>query len=127
MTASLAVACSILLDGLSPISNVSGTGHWTFAAGDPGAVHLWRTIKDAAGRPQVTFTRTSTTIARLRVSVYRVPPGMSELSGHVVLEWTWHGQAYQVSVHRWLSDRQGFVQARAMAAAVVRRLRAGSS
>ena len=62
-------------------------------------------------------------IAGQRVAVYRIGGGASELSGHVAIEWTWHGQAYQVSVHRWLSDGQGVKQAKAMAAAVIGYLR----
>jgi hypothetical protein len=35
----------------------------------------------------------------------------------------WNAQAYQVSVHRWRGDRQGFEQATKMASAIIRLLR----
>jgi hypothetical protein len=57
------------------------------------------------------------------VVIYRVAPGRALLSEHVVVEWTSRGQGYQVSVHRWRSDRQGFQQATEMATAVIRLLR----
>lgn len=116
-----------LLDGLSPVGaywTKPGDGHWTFAAGSPRAVGGWRTSRDAAGRPQIAFSRRVARIAGWPVTIYRIPHrGMNEFSGHVVIEWRWRGEAYEVSVHRWLSDRQGVTQASAMATAVIRRLR----
>lgn len=98
-------------------------GHWTFFSGDPNAVHNWLVLPDGTGRPQVHFTRRRARIAGQSVFVYRVAPGQTQLSGHVVVEWTYRGQAYQVSVHRWLSDRQGYEQATQMAEAIIRALR----
>lgn len=108
-----------LLDSANPPDGTSDpyAGHWTFSSGDPVAVHSW------IGRPDVSSTRSVATIGGQRVALYRVAPGTTELSGHVAIEWTFRGQAYQVSVHRWAGDRQGLVQARAMAAAVIGYLR----
>jgi hypothetical protein len=95
-------------------------GHWTFASGRPAAVHT--PLTSGPGNV-IKFTRTRANLVGQRVLVFRVKPGLTELSGHVVVEWVWHGQAYQVSVHRWRSDRQGLEQATKMATAIIRQLR----
>jgi hypothetical protein len=108
-----------LIDGRSPTpaNSSSYDGHWTFAAGDPQAVHAWITVNHQR------FTKQAAQLDRLPVSIYRLAPGSSELSSHLAIEWQWRGEAYQVSVHRWRSDRQGYVQAREMARATIRFLR----
>ena len=99
-----------LIDGAS----TSPAMHWTFAAGEPNAVHV--VLARAVGRPA--------RIQGQRVLIYRVGPGgTSELSGHVAIEWTRRGQAYRVSVHSRSGDRPALVQATRIAAAVIGYLR----
>jgi hypothetical protein len=108
-----------LIQGFSSDSSSSSlhNGHWTFAAGDPDAVH--RLLLGPTARS----TTRGMVLAGTPVTIYRVARGTATLSGHVVVEWTRDGQAYQVSVHRWRSDRQGFALATGMAAATIRSLR----
>jgi hypothetical protein len=110
VTTSTDVRSGYLVDGTSP------RGHWTFASGDPATVHRWI---ERAGRA----TLTHATMLGQRVAVYRLGPGTTQLSGRVAIEWTFRGQAFQVSVHRRAGGRQGLVEARAMAAALIGYLR----
>jgi hypothetical protein len=115
-----------LIDGWNPRDQSISPygGHWTFGSGDRKSVHTWLALKDVGGRPQVTWTRRRASIGSQKVWIYRVRPrGMSELAGHVVIEWSWRGQTYQVSVHRLTGEREGLVQATQMAAAVIGYLR----
>jgi hypothetical protein len=109
-----------LIDGRDAAGESVYAGHWTFASGRPDAV---RTPVTSGPGHVIKLTRTRANIGGQRVLVLRVKPGMTLLSGHVVVEWVWHGQAYQVSVHRWRSDRQGLEQAITMATAIIRQLR----
>jgi hypothetical protein len=109
-----------LFDGRDARGSSVYAGHWTFAGGQPAAVHT--PLASGPGH-LVGVSRTKARLAGQPVVIYRVTNGMTQLSGHVVVEWTWRGQAYQVSVHRWRSDRQGFAQATRMARAVIQVLR----
>lgn len=109
-----------LIEGRDAAGASVYAGHWTFASGRPAAVHS--PLASGPGHV-IRFTRTRAHLVGQRVLIFRVKPGMTLLSGHVVIEWLWHGQAYQVSVHRWRSDRQGSEQATKMATAIIRQLR----
>jgi hypothetical protein len=115
-----------LIRGVSPDASSRSlhNGEWTFASGDPaavGAVLLAPT--DVNGRSYARYRSTTMVLAGTRVTVYRMAPGTATLSGYVVVLWTSHGQAYQVGVARWRSDRQSFALATGMAAATIRSLR----
>ena len=115
-----------LIRGVSPDASSRNlhNGEWTFASGDPaavGAVLLAPT--DVNGRSYARYRTTRMVLAETAVTVYRLAPGTGMVSGHVVVEWTRRGQAYQVGVYRWRGDRQAFALATGMAAATIRSLR----
>ena len=115
-----------LIRGVSPdpTSRSLHNGEWTFASGDPAAVQgVLLAPTDVNGRSYARYRTSTMVLAGIAVTVYRVAPGTAPLSRHVVVEWTWHGQAYQVGVARWRNDRQAFALATGMADATIRSLR----
>jgi hypothetical protein len=114
------------LDGTGSIYPiVNGYGHWTFRSGSPPLLERLLHPTDTIGRPESTVSAAQKMlVAGQKVLVYRVAPEMTEYAGHVVVAWIDRGQAYQVSVHRWKSDRQGLRQAIGMVAAIIRQIRA---
>ena len=97
--------------------------HWTFATGDPAVIARGLTVKNAAGQREFTFTETHTTLAGYRVSIYDLPAGETDREGlpsELFVDWTEHGQGYQVGLYRSISERQTYLDATGMAAAIIR-------
>jgi len=115
-----------LIRGVSPDSSSRSlhNGEWTFASGDPAAVQgVLLAPADVNGRSYARYRTTTTVVAGMRVTGYRMAPGTAQLAGHVVVSWRLRGQAFQVGVARWRSDRQAYALATGMAAATIRSLR----
>jgi hypothetical protein len=114
------------LDGTGSVYPiVNGYGHWTFRSGSPRLLERLLHPTDAIGRPESTVSSAKEiNVVGQIVRLYRVAPDSTEYAGHVVVDWIDHGQEYQVTVHRWRSDKQGVLQATGMAAAIILQLKA---
>jgi hypothetical protein len=97
--------------------------HWTFASGNPRVLARDLTVKNGAGQREFTFTETHTTLAGQMVSIIDLPAGETDREGlpaELFVSWTEHGQGYQVGLYRSLGERQTYLDATKMAAAIIR-------
>jgi hypothetical protein len=99
----------------SPSPTVQRLGaHWSFAGGRPEAFEPF--LHGTAPRFAPSAT-THATIAGRRVTIYRMPKRASAFyAGHVVVQWRYGPNAYNVTAHGWKNERA----VRRMAAALIR-------
>jgi hypothetical protein len=103
----------------------NGHVHWIVAGGNPRTLdRYFLHPTNAIGQPESTVTqRPSIRLDAQVVNRYLVSPGTTLYSDHVVLVWLYHGEEYQVSIHRWPNTSIATAQATAVASNIIQQQR----